>query len=913
MDILQGVGLRFSETMAGHLGIGASDATRGVEQGKADETPIRFDANIIIDDLQSFLSVSDHEARLEGTVTFDPLGGTFDMRDGRFNLFSVDPETGDRQMVYQFRFTAEDGQSYYLMGQKWIKDDPGSLDALEDMTRLFTVVHKGEDAEAPVYGAGEMYFDLVDAPKLVSSIQITGEASFWQRAAARLAFASFAYGALRTEYLGKARLFYETRYENLVLSGTVDGQDGPRPFFMVSGEHEEGFPWGDGEAFWDVLLLVGDGSGGWDKYCISDRVLRGLDLDISAGKYRYEGPLFRLTEGSSASFGQMRSGDERLQKCTAELDLTFDATRHEPVPYPFPVLRSLARKMASSIYEALQQALPAEHPLGVTITPHSVKVKSGHLKIECPEGPNEYTIAAEQASGEAEQGAFRNLKEPTLLYGYFCALDPENHTARVQIHSRTLRNEREDWAKDRLDAYLGEVLSRTVSGETIVRPGGTEVRTLDPREDSAAPDRLLSVVGEPLLEVNNDHYPTADFLRRIVRVRESSGREYMALEENMRQMKLGADNSSERTTVACIRGDDKFAALDRVLDETGFEDVLEHRLAESGKARDEFSVVIKPNFMFAYSRHDPTTFADPELVKHLVRRLRDRGYTNIALAEAHSTYGEYFDKRSVCEMADYLGFADESLYRIVDMTQEAEGSQYFGPHLGQHPVPPTWRDADFRISFAKNKTHAYACYTLTLKNIYGSLPLADKFQEYHCNRDIYYTTMDWLGAFPVHFGLIDAWVSADGPFGVFADTAPNETRTMIGGENLVAVDWVGASKMGLDPMLSKYMRLAVDRFGKPHIDLIGDPRPYHPWLNVPTALRLFTHKGLDANYHFGNLVYAGAAEMDEEHFTPKEMGPLTRILRKITQPLRKTFFVQAGKNPTWFNRMAARILYRMGY
>jgi uncharacterized protein (DUF362 family) len=114
-----------------------------------------------------------------------------------------------------------------------------------------------------------------------------------------------------------------------------------------------------------------------------------------------------------------------------------------------------------------------------------------------------------------------------------------------------------------------------------------------------------------------------------------------------------------------------------------------------------------------------------------------------------------------------------------------------------HPVPTSWRDADFRISFAKNKTHAYAYYSLAIKNVYGALPLAAKFKEYHCKRDIYKTTMEYLQAFPVHFALIDAYLSADGPFGVFADPLPNPTRTIIGGANLVAVDWVGATKMGM--------------------------------------------------------------------------------------------------------------------
>ncbi len=165
------------------------------------------------------------------------------------------------------------------------------------------------------------------------------------------------------------------------------------------------------------------------------------------------------------------------------------------------------------------------------------------------------------------------------------------------------------------------------------------------------------------------------------------------------------------------------------------------------------------------------------------------------IVEAQSTYGEYFDKRSVKEMAEYLGFHRAGC-DSVDMTLDADEVRRLGPALGHHTVSRAWREADFRISFAKNKTHSYAYYSLTIKNIYGALPLANKFKEYHCGLGIYETTIEYLREFPVHYGLVDAWLSADGTFRVFADPVPNETRTVIGGTDLVAVDWVGATRDG---------------------------------------------------------------------------------------------------------------------
>ena len=111
---------------------------------------------------------------------------------------------------------------------------------------------------------------------------------------------------------------------------------------------------------------------------------------------------------------------------------------------------------------------------------------------------------------------------------------------------------------------------------------------------------------------------------------------------------------------------------------------------------------------------------------------------------------------------------------VVQLTLDVVDMRSLVPHLGLHPVARSSLEADFRISFAKNKTHAYAYYTLTLKNIYGALPLANKFKEYHCTRGIYETTIEYLAAFPVHYGLVDAFLSADGPFGIL----PTPRRTI---------------------------------------------------------------------------------------------------------------------------------------
>ncbi len=917
---LQGVGFEFQEPMSGFLGIGETDPGKGAAKGKRDATTIRFDVRITIPDLSRFLEEPEHEARLSGTVTCKPLGGPFPIQNGCFRLFSIHASTGKMEMIYAFSFRASDGQAYYLYGQKEICHDRGKFDVLKDTTWLFTTVYRGESAEAPIYGAGILTFKIQDLLSMAASMKVIHAASWVQKLTGYRAFGLFVYHNLEKEYLKGLDVFYEAKYENLVLSGRFQGEAGSNPFFLVSGVHDKGFPWGDGESFSDVLLAIGDGAGGFHRYAITDRSLEGLQLDIEEGACRYRGLIYELIGRNRASFHEMRRGAPGLIRWEADFDIHFDARAHDLVPFPFPILNNLLRRLPRSITREFREFVSAGRPPGIYVEPHTVTVKSGRISIKAPGGswteervPIDFSIDSSKTFGEGERSFLRNVREPTMLYSYVCGIRPEAKGARIQLHSSALRNERQNWIKDRFDKLVGSMLSRWASAEILLTDDGSQVITFARGREPLA-NKLFRKLGDPVIEVNNDHYPTALFQRRIIKVRDPGGDECLALEEDMDLMRLEPINSTRKVTVASIKDDEsKSAALDRVLHETGFDRVLEERFAASGKTRPEYSIVIKPNFMFAYNKRDHTTYTDPDLVGHLVGRLERAGFENIAVVEAQSTYGEYFDKRSVLEVARYLGYDASVGCKIIDMTEDADESRYLGPHLGFHPVSRAWRDADFRISFAKNKTHAYSYYTLTLKNVYGALPLANKFKEYHCDRDIYHTTIEYLSAFPVHFGLVDAYLSADGPFGIFADTDPNETCTIIGGEDLAAVDWVASSKMGIDPMISEYMRLAVETFGKPEIRLVGDASLYRPWLNVPVALTLFTHRGLDVNYHFGNLFYSACAQMDESHFTHKSMAWYIRLLRELTVPLRRTFFVRTGENPSLPNRIASWVLHELGY
>jgi len=82
---------------------------------------------------------------------------------------------------------------------------------------------------------------------------------------------------------------------------------------------------------------------------------------------------------------------------------------------------------------------------------------------------------------------------------------------------------------------------------------------------------------------------------------------------------------------------------------------------------------------------------------------------------------------------------------------------------------------------SENKRNCYFCPAIILKM--GS-PIFDSIFK----RAIFSTTIEFIKHFPIHFALIDAYISADGPFWIFIDKNLNHTEKIIGSEDIVATD-----------------------------------------------------------------------------------------------------------------------------
>jgi hypothetical protein len=160
-------GIHFKETMKGGFTLGATDPAVGAKG----EHELAMHATIDIPDIDAFVADPHHQAQLSGTVDFAPLGMGMVADVGVFGLFSPSGDPELTYMVYELGFP-HDGQRWYLAGKKHVQVG-NPLRLWGETTTLFTTLHKGKDATAPVAGAGVLELGVVDLLKLMGTLETT--------------------------------------------------------------------------------------------------------------------------------------------------------------------------------------------------------------------------------------------------------------------------------------------------------------------------------------------------------------------------------------------------------------------------------------------------------------------------------------------------------------------------------------------------------------------------------------------------------------------------------------------------------------------------------------------------------------------------------------------------------------------
>ncbi len=305
--------------------------------------------------------------------------------------------------------------------------------------------------------------------------------------------------------------------------------------------------------------------------------------------------------------------------------------------------------------------------------------------------------------------------------------------------------------------------------------------------------------------------------------------------------KTPAPKSASPVAVAVCEtaNDDKFSLLEVALEQAGFWRILEATRKAAAATRKNFRILLKPDLEF-FDRGAPTG-TDPELVEQLMDLLFERGYRKISVGDGLSSTDAWLENREVMVLAELAGYrfvtAHGHPYEVVNLSEEViplkikQEHALLNPGLSRH-----WVEAQFRLSFAKNKTDEENRYALNLRNLLNVLPLREKEYHYRHRLNTGEVCVALLQHTPVHFALIDAFVSNHGGQGTRVHN-PLLTRTMIASPNVLLADWAGALKMGMDPYASGLNAHALRTLGLPKkYHFLGELAPYAGWQNVSLLL-----------------------------------------------------------------------------
>jgi uncharacterized protein (DUF362 family) len=278
-------------------------------------------------------------------------------------------------------------------------------------------------------------------------------------------------------------------------------------------------------------------------------------------------------------------------------------------------------------------------------------------------------------------------------------------------------------------------------------------------------------------------------------------------------------------------GEEKCSVFRRLLEESGLAEKLTERAAALGKQVADLRIVVKPSFMLGYARKDRSIITDAELLRELANFLRGIGCANAVLVESANIYDQFFEHRSVAEVAAYFGMQECGL-PIVDASNDQVPHTYFRG-MAQNTISRSWKEADFRISFGKMRSHPIEMAYLTIGNLEWMGGRCDEFLfvERQAHRET--ALMMLLDGFPPDFVLLDAYEQAsDGLVGVMGCPRPPSPRRVYAGEDALSVDLVAAGHMGVrGPEQTNILRAACHWFGDPRerIELIGTKEILQHW------------------------------------------------------------------------------------
>ena len=226
-----GLGMTFDEQMVGWFfeGVSTSAEGRTGDIGMANLIPASgdpqggaacsFQVRMTIRDLNEFVDGAEHEAGMQGAITFGRLQGddsvtcTLDSQKSLFNYLRVNPATGEAEMRYHLVFQTKSNRNFVFEGRKYMQKDESNgiraiQEVLQDYTTLFCHVYeRGADASLKEVGIAYLKFRTFEnlaaigsLTEFLRSFKVTGSNDPLLQLAGQMRFLAFTGQFVQREY-----------------------------------------------------------------------------------------------------------------------------------------------------------------------------------------------------------------------------------------------------------------------------------------------------------------------------------------------------------------------------------------------------------------------------------------------------------------------------------------------------------------------------------------------------------------------------------------------------------------------------------------------------------------------------------------------------------------------------------------
>jgi len=257
------------------------------------------------------------------------------------------------------------------------------------------------------------------------------------------------------------------------------------------------------------------------------------------------------------------------------------------------------------------------------------------------------------------------------------------------------------------------------------------------------------------------------------------------------------------------------SALRTALHEVGFSTTR-----VSGK-----SILLKPNLIEPASQAQ-AVLTDPAVIHAAAEAFLAMGAREVLVGDGP---GHCRDARLVAEVGGLKPILRDLKIRFVDLNHGPvvpRRNALRMTSLSHLYLSETVANADIVVSIAKLKTHHWAGVTLSMKNLFGTLPgiyygwPKNILHQVGINPSI----LDVNATLKPHLAIIDGIIGMEGDGPIMG--TPRRAGVLVVGDNLLAVDATATRLIGGHPEQIDHLRAAAGVLGpirEEHIDQRGDP------------------------------------------------------------------------------------------